>query len=531
MAETVNLSGRSGLKWIKKNGYTYGILLFAVLFGNFFLKITYPGFINPNMLSRVYLAMAIAEDGSFHIDNVVNKYGDIQDMAEYKGHLFSDKPPGYSILLSPVAWLIKIFLPSNATIYTRVEIFRLFGVTVPTVFFWLVCYSILTGFGLRPHLVFASILIGAFGTVFFIYSNKLFSHAPAGILLFMSMISMFPSLYPPLRKVPPALIAFSSGFFLLLALSFDYILLLAVCCIGFTAVLRLIHDWKTLIPFLLGCVIPLAGVLLYNKMCFDSPFRTGFHLHADPYYGGCYRSGFFGIQVPLLSSIPGMLIFPQRGLLFFSPVLLFSIAGFREMLRNEKFRQFGLLSLVATGAVVVFSMTTVDWKGGWSAATRYLVPVIPVLVGSLAIFLQTNQRSSLLLRCMAGFALVGFFHAGIALLTFSDFPDIFINPLYNFCLPLLRSGCSTASQLKTPPVVTVAIWSAFMAGIALLFLLNLFKVLEGKQLIKSIVYSCCIAFCFTTFSLYIKEPDSLKEKQAELLDLVIHSTGFGIGHK
>ncbi|HEY7159726.1 MAG TPA: hypothetical protein VH815_00640, partial [Acidobacteriota bacterium] len=48
------------------------------------------------------------DDGTFQIDNAIKRFGGSQDMAFYKGHYYSDKAIGVSILGIPIFVVLKL---------------------------------------------------------------------------------------------------------------------------------------------------------------------------------------------------------------------------------------------------------------------------------------------------------------------------------------------------------------------------------------------------------------------------------------
>ncbi|MCU1348146.1 MAG: hypothetical protein JWO56_1176, partial [Acidobacteria bacterium] len=113
--------------------------------------------------------------------------------------------------------------------------------------------------------------------------------------------------------------------------------------------------------------LPMLLVLLYN-------------LHATGNVGGGY--GVIGtvrfFQHPLLPGMAGLLVSPTRGLLVFSPFLLFLALAYRYRphLREER-----LLTLAMSIAVVIQLMlyAKVDWRSGLSWGPRYMTDLLPFL--------------------------------------------------------------------------------------------------------------------------------------------------------
>ncbi len=80
-------------------------LLLAVALGAFTHR--YKSFESSNELSRLYLATAIAEEGTLHIDDIIKKWGDITDKSQCNGRYYSDKAPGTSFVALPAVLLLR----------------------------------------------------------------------------------------------------------------------------------------------------------------------------------------------------------------------------------------------------------------------------------------------------------------------------------------------------------------------------------------------------------------------------------------
>src|ERR1700732_3176893 len=72
------------------------------------------------------------------------------------------------------------------------------------------------------------------------------------------------------------------------------------------------------------------------------------------------------------------------GLLVYSPVYLFAIAGCRIILRRPDMRPLGAVLLLVTVAYVSSTTRLYMWWGGSSAPARFLVPILPCLAPMIA---------------------------------------------------------------------------------------------------------------------------------------------------
>jgi hypothetical protein len=126
---------------------------------------------------------------------------------------------------------------------------------------------------------------------------------------------------------------------------------------------------------LLGAVLPLALLLLYNWRVFGMPLATG--------YGNVGGE----LNTPWQTGLHGLLTSPGKGLFVFSPVLLAGIGGMGFRLRQQ-WRE-SLLALALLLAHLAFYSRLDYWHGDGSWGPRYLVYVVPFLCVPLAGLLAT----------------------------------------------------------------------------------------------------------------------------------------------
>jgi hypothetical protein len=120
--------------------------------------------------------------------------------------------------------------------------------------------------------------------------------------------------------------------------------------------------------FLIG-VLPYALALAaFNTVAFGSPLEQG------------YGSGHVRAQLSIdagnvLRGVGGLLVSPGKGLLVYSPVLLFSVYGAIAGWRTPLYRW----SALAAAAYVVVSANSSQWHGGEAFGARRVVDVLPLL--------------------------------------------------------------------------------------------------------------------------------------------------------
>ncbi len=485
---------------------------------------SYPSWVEPNSGSRVYLTLAIIDDGSLSIDRCLQRYGDIQDKAHVGGHFYSDKAPGYSFLLVPIAWVLRKTAIAGDDYAGMLYGLRLLGLSLPAVAFWMGIRGRLAAFAGSVQLGLALIVVGALGTNFFIYSTHLFAHVPAGILCFLA----FNWTHDAGRTTSSSLrLAKAAGAGLLAGTAFtvDYVVVVAVAVLALYALVGERFDAFRFLAFVAGLLPPLCLWMAYNYACFDHPLRVGFHFHADEQYAEPYRQGFWGVQTPHWRAFAGMSGSPSRGLFFFSPVLLLAPWGWLVLSRDREHRRLAVVSLLVVLAIAGFAATTVDWKGGWSMGTRYLVPAIPFLLVGVCGALRNLRPGGAKAIVFSSLTAVGLLLAALAEVTFPFFPDEFRNPAYNLAWPLLRERTIANNLLSNQ----FAIWSLVPVAMALAVALGL--VLEasfrgtwraqGPRMILAAVLVCGVLAVQST----IGEPSNRVVRQAVSLGHVFYFRG------
>ena len=124
---------------------------------------------------------------------------------------------------------------------------------------------------------------------------------------------------------------------------------------------------------LAGAAVPLAPLLYYN-LNFIGHVAGGYALGKAP------DEIFFRWD---WSGLPGLLVSPARGLLVFSPFLVFVPMGLMQRLRAPSSRGLAVaLSFAAAAQLLVYSQT--DWRAGVSWGPRYLTDLLPILIWMLA---------------------------------------------------------------------------------------------------------------------------------------------------
>jgi hypothetical protein len=332
-------------------------------------------FSNPNELSRLQAVVAMADHGTFSIDEPVRRLGNHEDKAESGGRYYSNKAPGLAFAALPVYKLLRVALPPPE-FGTRDLIFYLLRLLTVSA----VCVLALARFGVRvaqsarddriaPMLTLAI----AFGTPYLFYARSFFGHAWTAALLFLSW-DVLRSSEGPMRRSREALLLASAGLLAGWAVFSEY----TVAPIALFLALRCTagRSWRSILWFLLGAAVPAGLLLTYQAICFGSPFLPSYAKESYPAYAELARRKLFGLGVPSPEVAVQYLFHPARGLFVFSPFLLWFVGGAVRWWRSGRERADCVFTLASSLSFFLLLAGYPNWHGGWSLGSRYLLPAL-----------------------------------------------------------------------------------------------------------------------------------------------------------
>lgn len=133
------------------------------------------------------------------------------------------------------------------------------------------------------------------------------------------------------------------------------------------------HQRAAFPGFAMLAAIPAVLLTWYSWVYWGTPLALG---ESDHSYG-------FTAPEPAMAVV-GLLISPNRGLLVFSPIFIFSIAYAVRVLRKNT--DIPLLPYLIWSAAAVFGLYTLwlDWAGGHTYGYRFLIDLVPALTLLLA---------------------------------------------------------------------------------------------------------------------------------------------------
>ena len=377
----------------------------------------FPHFVSPNEFTRWLLAASLVEDRTVEVSKAARLLGTrFEDLSERDGRLYSNKAPGLAIVALPgyLAGRAVAGPPSPESMRLVVTAMRLVGSTLPLI---LLAFLFLKLGGEKSA---TALWILLFATPLFAYGLLLFSHAIVAASLFGAWAALF---------------AFKKRFGLIAGALIG----LATCCEYPAAIAGLIfvigllaaRSWRTTATTIAGG-IPFAIALgVYNYIAFGSPFTLSTWYDRLPEYRELGRTALFGVQMPSIDALIGLLFDPGRGLLVFSPVLLLAIPGLIAARRALAPAAFWTL-LATPLTIIIFYSGYPNWHGGWALGPRYIVSAIPFLV-----FPLIYRDSGVIDALLAGWSVAA---NVITALVFPFVPVGFIVPWSSLSIPLLRDG-------------------------------------------------------------------------------------------
>jgi hypothetical protein len=160
---------------------------------------------------------------------------------------------------------------------------------------------------------------------------------------------------------------------------------------------------RTALWLLAGGALPLAALLYYN-LHFIGDIAGGYALARVPI------DKFFHLS---LSGLAGLLISPARGLLVFTPFLVFVPVGLIQRLRTPSSRSLAVMLSLAVGAQFLL-YSQADWRAGVSWGPRWLTNLLPILVWGIA-------PAPMVLRSLARWLLILAMAASVGVQTIGAF--------------------------------------------------------------------------------------------------------------
>ncbi|TXS96655.1 hypothetical protein FV139_04050 [Parahaliea maris] len=391
-----------GVNWLR--AWFYGLVItamFAFYAMNSGITITNDG-------SHFALFDAVVSNGSPELVQV--RQFAFGDSALYEGRYYSDRNPGLALLtaaaykvtggLEPVLAPIRLD-PKFARNYSYGQRKSIpFVMLVPALFaglLLLVMYGLSRELGaseLSAMLASPSVL---FGTILLRYSTLFYSHIVAAALLSLSVLLFF-----RFRKRGGWVCLGNACFLFSLAVLVEHLMVLAGLPLAiyllFCARERLLRPLSLLVAAA-AAMIPMAVLMVYNWVCFDSPFSIA-HFHhstdaANHQLSTLLRvSHSFDAAINLFFGAPKAEVGRQDlvGLFSHSPFLLLCLALAPLAVPGWRYKAEGVVLLAAFLLLVAGGASVFAPYGGWDRDYRYFVAGVPLLAPLVALVLDFLGR-------------------------------------------------------------------------------------------------------------------------------------------
>ncbi|HEV2294972.1 MAG TPA: hypothetical protein VGR35_14050 [Tepidisphaeraceae bacterium] len=319
---------------------------------------------------------AIVERGTFEITPYARPGGPFTftgDVYDVDGRVFSNKPPGMTIVGAPIYAILALFERALGLDLDALNVMR-FNAYVLTLCLsafpgaWVVAmlFRHLREQGVALQHASLAAAAFAFGTLLFPYATVLMSHNLLAACLFVPWVWVTRSTV----SVPRAALA---G--LLVAIG-----MLSFLPVAPLALLYLIHLLRRgfrrqAVAFCVGPALAVGAMLAHNAYYFGSPFETGARVGREPFYEEHLLLGKFAW--PDWRRLYWITFHPFRGLFYCCPVFILCLLSLLQPTRAW-LRQLVTPALVVA-FFVLFYLTFNGWAGGFSVGPRYAIPALPFL--------------------------------------------------------------------------------------------------------------------------------------------------------
>lgn len=366
-----------------------------------------------NQNARFNLLKAMYYEKSLIIDTYQKNTG---DKAKYQNHFYSSKPPALILLALPsfvgsaklAEW--SGLKPDSAAASRYIQWATAAGTVGLLAALGGVSMFLVLRRLVKPRAAFLVTMIVFLGTPVFPYSTVFFSHSgTVGLVAIALACAVVP------KKVSwslALLCGLAAGF----AVGGEYVAGIAA---GAPVLYLLYREWRKGLLAVLGVLPAVIVVLLYHWAAFDSPFTLGYEYEAS--YPNMMKTGILGIDVlTYLQRLPVLLVYPNKGLLFWSPVLVLVAAGFGRLYRKHRSLFWMVAGVITLHLILATSHRSA--MGGAAVSARNYMPMIPYLAVPLAFGFLRFPKTGLVLGILSVIAMVLVAVVGVQVPASVDWP-------------------------------------------------------------------------------------------------------------
>jgi hypothetical protein len=326
--------------------------------------------------SHVQVMHSLAFEGDFTID----RFGDVSCV---DGRCYSNKPPGYSVVLAPFYALATTVTGIGPFFFARLSNAVITGLLA------LVLFRLLQDVGVGPSGRLFGVVAALFGTIYPAY-------APLAMNLAFSVLLVVLSVFLARRSTPLCVLAAS------MALTVDYANLFYVAPAVLLSLWWQRHRWNQVRWLLVTSVatLPVWALMWYQYEAFGSPWTTTYAYYEAPAYVPWSGTGSAFAPVRILGGLRKFLFSPARGLLVISPV---AAVGLWALVpgKPRATKTLLLLGIVAACGLVAKSAYLL-WHGGHSVGYRHILASAILICAAAG---WAFDRGGVRTRVMAGILL------------------------------------------------------------------------------------------------------------------------------
>ncbi len=452
----------------------------------------YPRLQSANELPRVYLVKAIVHDGTFAIDSGVRRWGATADVSPSKGHMYSNKAPGSSLLVAPV-YAVVSWISGPPSLAASMWLCRVVAGVIPALLFLWLLWGFLARFTPDPAVRRLVVIAYALGSLAMTYAILYYSHQLSAICIATAWIV---AVDVAERKRSLYWMA-AVGFFAGAAPLVDYQAAFAGVPVAIYLVVKL---WslpkrelaKALAIAAGAAAIPIAILLWYHAVCFGSPWRTGYD--ATQTFAHLHQQGFLGISELRGEAFWGSFFTPDNGLFVLSPWLLVAIPGTVVLWRRDR-----ASTLVCLGVALIFILFISSisfWRGGWGVGPRYVTAMLPFWLPLVAAGFDAWRDRRLLTGALCGTIVSAVVIYTLSTVTFPYWPDSMKNPFVEVTLRLIGDGAVAPNVLRGLGLGGIASIAPLLVGIAALVGWAIQRVVGWRGLAAACVIGALIIGAF-----------------------------------
>ncbi len=421
---------------LRRYGFALALVLLYLYSFPYFARLKHA-----NELPRIYLTMAMVDDGTFAIDSGVRRWGATVDVSPSGGHQYSNKAPGASLLAAPAYFLLKEVRAALGdgppSLAQTTWLCRVVTGVIPTLLFLLLLWRFLERYAPRPETRRLLVAGYALGSMAMPYSLLFHAHQLSAVCIGTAFILIVWVVEDERDQRWLLAAGFAAG----CAPLVDYQAAFAGVPIAVYLLWKLLRRsprrWLGVGLAVLGALPPILFLLYYHDAAFGSPFRTGYA--ASKTFDFYHQVGFLGIEAVRAERFVGSIFAPDNGLLFFCPMLALALPGWYLLARRRQWWPFAITLSVAVIYVLFISSITF-WRGGWQVGPRYITAMLPFLMVPVAVAAHAAEDRWYLRAVAVGLVLVGIVVYALTCAEYPHFPEYFGNPLYEVTFRLLGDG-------------------------------------------------------------------------------------------